>query len=98
MSDFKHMDNFIISRLVMVAFLACMNTGLYLVAVKFRIIDFYNAHRKHWMPSCTFCLFFWMAFIEVTLMIIQWWILSVEGALIAFALSVAAAAVSRRLV
>lgn len=46
--------------------LALVNVGLHTIAAKFKIIDAYAYYRQRWMPDvCEFCLFFWMAFIEL---------------------------------
>ena len=50
-----------------VVIFALLNTGLVLVAEKWKILEWYELHKKPWMPYCLFCLFFWMALIELTI-------------------------------
>lgn len=46
--------------------LALFNTGLYFIAIKIGLIKWYTFYHRAWMPElCEFCLFFWMAFIEL---------------------------------
>jgi hypothetical protein len=52
---------------IWILFFALYNAGLYLVATKVGLIEFYDYHRKRWMPErCEFCLFFWMSVLEET--------------------------------
>lgn len=52
-------------------FVALVNTGLVLIAYKWKIIDIYEqfghwfVYKYKWkLPKCNFCLFFWMGFFE----------------------------------
>lgn len=42
-------------------FVSAIITSLFCVAERTGVIEFYEIHRRKWMPKkCEFCLFFWM--------------------------------------
>ena len=101
--DFKIMA-FIQTRIFFLVFMAFANSGLFLIAGKLRIIDFYQFYRARWMPYCELCLFFWMAVIEVIYFITDNFFIVggfnniIEGLVITFICAAGMAAVSRHII
>lgn len=55
-------------EMIVLVALALFNTGLLILASKWGISEYYQLHRRRWMPEyCEFCTFFWMAAVEVSI-------------------------------
>lgn len=86
--------------ILLAVFFSFLNSGVFLLLDKWGILDYYEMHRRDWMPVCTFCFFFWLGLIELNGHLIY---LSFSGKQIATVLypaslffSIAMAVVSRK--
>lgn len=91
------MESYLLPRFIFTIFLVGLNVGIFLVLAKLRAIEYYSLHKRKWMPSCNFCLFFWMAFIEVVRFITADIIFTWAGFIWTIQLALFAAAISRKL-
>lgn len=49
--------------------LSLFNVAILILATKWGLVTWYQLHRPKFLPqSCNFCLFFWLAFLQMMLM------------------------------
>jgi len=73
-----------------------LNPGLFLIAIKFGIIEWYEIYKKRWMPKkCEFCLFFWMTVLESSIYFSIFWHWGLLIIPVVFVFSLCSAVISR---
>lgn len=57
--------------ITLLIFIACINASILHVLSKYNALNWYELHRKLWMPErCEFCICFWLSVLQMACLLI----------------------------